>query len=69
MTSETPELEFSIELDLAKISREGRTTALNPSPKERTRIAKRLKVIDVSSLSGEITLSATKKVIMAVGRV
>ncbi|GJL94935.1 MAG: metal-binding protein [Hyphococcus sp.] len=69
MSSESPELEFSVELDLAKISREGRTTALHPSPKERTRIAKRLKVIDISALSGEITLSATKKSITAVGRV
>lgn len=69
MTSPSPTPEFSVELDLVKLSREGKTVALKPNASERAAIAKRLEVVEVSALSGEITLSATKSVIIAKGKV
>ncbi|MEM8773209.1 MAG: DUF177 domain-containing protein [Pseudomonadota bacterium] len=68
MTDAAPVPEYSVVVELADLSKNGRIYALEPKSEERLAIAHRLGVADVASLSGELRVSASKQKISVSGR-
>jgi uncharacterized metal-binding protein YceD (DUF177 family) len=67
--TDKPKYEFSHEVDLAKVSKDGRDYRLEADASACKRIAERLRVPSVEALSGEIHIAATRKAIFTRGSV
>ncbi len=67
MSSALPVPEFSVEIRLDALPRDGKRFALCASPDERIAIAERLGIPAVDKLAGDVRLVATRKAITARG--
>ncbi len=67
--TDKPNYEFSHEVDLTKISKDGRDYRLGADASACKRIAERLGVPSVEALSGEIHIAVTRKAIFTRGSV
>ncbi len=66
-TEENIPPEFSVEVDLSALSRVGKTLRLAANEGECRKIAKRLGVVSIGDLEGEVRLTASKADIAATG--